>query len=461
MNSKLTNELSRRGFLGLGARMAASATLLGTMGSFQRAMAATAGTTGYRALVCLYLTGGNDGFNTVVPLTSSAYNTYANTRRGLALSQSSLLALNGTAGDGNAYGLHASCPEIQNLFNTGHAAVIGNVGTLVQPTTVAQAQSGAVPLPLQLFSHADQQTAWWTSVPNRAERTGWAGRIADLYDGQGYLSKVAMNINLGGTNYWQEGARVQPYVLGPSGAPSLFTVNSDYRGGTRKQAALAILNAAASDPNLMIAQYAGIQNNAMAKVNIVNSALSAAGDIATPFPQIPGDNDLGAQLHAVARMIKAQSQLGDTRQMFFVRIGGFDTHDGQLPGQASLLSIISKNIGAFWTALNEIGQQNNVTLFTASDFGRTLTPNTDGSDHAWGNHHFVVGGAVKGGYYGTMPTLVVGGPDDVGAGRIVPTTSTDQYAATLARWYGVADADLTGIFPNLANFPTRTLAFLG
>lgn len=462
MNHKqLQAELSRRDFLRAGARLTASATLLGTMGSFQKAMAATASTSGYRALVCLYLTGGNDGFNTVVPITNAGYNTYAANRRIIALPQNSLLPLNGTASDGYTYGLHNSCPEMQTLFNQGHAAVISNVGPIVQPTTVAQAQAGSVPLPSQLFSHVDQQTAWWTSIPNAPSRTGWGGRVADLYNSQGYSSQVGMNITVGNANYWLQGANVTPYVLGSAGAPVLFNAIATQRNGARQKATLDILRAGTTDSSLLVAEYANLETSAISKVSTVNNALNAAGDLKTTFPSYPGDNGLGAQLHEVARYIKAAPQLGDTRHMFFVNIGGFDTHDNQLSQQATQLNTVSENIGAFYNAMVEIGQQNNVTLFTASDFGRTIGPNSDGADHAWGSHHLVVGGAVKAGYYGTMPTLVLGGPNDVGNGRVVPTTSTDQYAATLARWFGVADADLPTVFPNLNNFTVKNLGFLG
>ena len=222
----------------------------------------------------------------------------------------------------------------------------------------------------------------------------------------------------------------------------------------------ALLDQATGNANLMVSEFAAIESNAASKVGIVNSALSAAGPVSTQFPAFPGDNGLGAQFRAVANCIKARSQLGDSRQIFFVRLGGFDTHNNELGGQANLLNMVSKNVAAFWAAMGEIGLQNNVTLFSASDFGRSLGSNGDGSDHAWGNHHFILGGAVKPGYYGRMPNLAIGGPDDMGAGRAVPTTSTDQYAATLARWFGVADADLPTVFPNLVNFATRTLGFL-
>ena len=453
--------LNRRDFLSFGAKAAGSAGILATMGGLQSALAATADTTGYKALVCLYLAGGNNGFNMIVPTTAAGYSTYQRSRSNLALAQSSLLPLTGTASDGYSYGLHGNCPELASLFNSGRMAILGNVGTLVQPTTTAQAAGGQVPLPLQLFSHSDQQTAWWTSIANRSERFGWAGRVADLYASQGYRSQLSMNINVGGANYWQEGAVVNPYVLGTGGAPTLLsTADTFYRGGLRRAASQDLLNQSLGNANMLVAEYGSIEANAASKVGIVNTALNAAGAVATPFPVFPGDNGLGYQFRAVANCIKARSQLGDSRQIFFVRLGGFDTHNNELGGQAALLNMVSKNVAAFWAAMGEIGLQNNVTLFSASDFGRSLGSNGDGSDHAWGNHHFILGGAVKPGWYGQMPNLAIGGPNDMGAGRIVPTTSTDQYSATLARWFGVADSDLTTVFPNLGNFPTRTLGFL-
>lgn len=460
-NNKIIGDLTRRQFLSFGAGAAGSAGLLATMGAFQTVAAAGADSSGYKALVCLYLTGGNDGFNTIVPTTSAAYSTYAKSRSALALSQGSLLGLNGAADDGNTYGLHPSMPEMQALFNGGHMAILGNVGTLVQPTTLAQFNSGGAALPLQLFSHADQQKQWWTGISNQQARTGWAGRIADFYANQGYSTRLAMNINVGGANYWQEGSVVQPYVLGVNGAPTMNVTNNPYyRGGSRAKASLDLLAQATTDGNMMVAQHAAIANNASAKVGVVDNALGSAGNIATKFPQFPNDNDLGAQMREVALMIKARASLGDARQIFFVRIGGFDFHNNHLGGQAELLRIVSQNVGAFWTAMNEIGAQNGVTLFTASDFGRSLNTNNGGTDHGWGSHHFVLGGAVTPGWYGQMPNLALGGPSDVGQGRVLPTTSHDQYAATLSRWFGVADADLDSIFPTLRNFGTRNLGFV-
>jgi uncharacterized protein (DUF1501 family) len=458
----MKNKLSRREFVNLAGGALAGTAMLASLGRAGRAMAAS--TTGYKALVCVYLNGGNDGFNWLVPATTSAYSTYAAGRSSLALPASSLLALNGTASDGNTYGIHPSCPELRTLFNAGNAAFVCNVGTLIQPTTVAQAQSGSVALPPQLFSHIDQSTEWMTAYPQSQNRYGWAGRIADVLAAQGATANLAFNINVGGTNYWQGGQTTNPYVLGVNGAPVTSVFNSKaYRAGARAQTAQSLVTLAASDPNVMVAQHAAIWQNAVSKVSLVNNALSAAGDFTTVFPApaaAGNDWDLSQQLHEVGRVIKAQSQIGDARQIFFVQLGGFDTHNGELATQTQLLAYVSQYINVFHNAMTEIGQQNNVTVFTMSDFGRTLTSNSGGADHGWGNHHLVVGGAVRGGYYGQMPSLVVGGANDFGLGRMVPTTSVDQYAATLASWFGLSASDLTTVFPNLANFSSSNLGFL-
>jgi uncharacterized protein (DUF1501 family) len=449
---------SRRDFLRMGARGGAAAAMWLTFG---RPAQAAVSVSDYKALVCLYMIGGNNGFNMVVPTTSAAYATYAASRTNLAIPQASLLALNGTASDGNAYGFHPSMAAAQSLFNAGHMAVVANVGTLVQPTTVAQAKAASVTLPRQLFSHLDQTTAWMTSLPNQLSRIGWAGRLADVMAQQGFSPALGVNLTVAGNNYWQSGSTTQPYALSTGDAARLeVTSDASYRSGARQSIAQSFITQASGGGNLLMAEFANLLVSADAKVDIVNNALNAAGDLTTTFPSMTADSGLGSQLHEVARVIKAHASL-DARQIFFVQIGGFDTHNTELATQASLLSVVNANLSAFWNALNEIGAQNNVTLFTMSEFGRTLGSNGDGSDHAWGNHHLVLGGAVQGGWYGTMPSLAVGGADDVGQGRILPSTATDQYGATLARWFGVDDASLLTVFPNLANFPTRTLSFMG
>lgn len=453
-------DLTRRQFL---CRSASALAGLGMIGSMEKMLqAAVVDTSGYKALVCVFLYGGNNAFNWLVPVTTSGYSLYSAARANLALAQGSLLPLNATASDGSTYGLHPSCPELQALFNLGRAAFICNVGTLVQPTTRAQARARSVPLPPQLFSHSDQTTLWMTSIANSMERYGWAGRIADKLSLQGVIPSLQVNINVGGQNFWTEGRDTIPYALGNNGAPTLTVVNSAYRGNSRRNASLDILNQASADPNLLVSEYAAVRKLSAAKVALVNNSLAAVGNLATTFTALPGDSGLGNQLRQVARLIKARTLIGDTRQIFFVSMGGYDTHNGELASQATLFTALSRHLNSFSNAMIELGVQNNVTTFTASDFGRTLGANADGSDHGWGSHALTFGGAVQGGqYYGTMPTLIISGPDDYGSGRMVPTTATDQYAATLARWFGIADVDLPVLFPNLNNFAAPHLGFLG
>jgi uncharacterized protein (DUF1501 family) len=456
-----TRYLSRRRFLQIGAGALATSGMM--LGGSRRALAST-GPSGYKALVCLYLNGGNDSHNWVVPISETAYNVYARGRQSLTLPLPSLLPLNGTAANGVKYGLHPSCKALQSLFNSGTAAFVGNVGPLIHPTSAAQAIAGTVTLPPQIFSHLNQSTEWQTAVPQALVPYGWGGKIADHFDAQGYVPNLAFNIDVGGANVWQQGQTTNPYTLGLSGAPSLeVTNNPSYRNGLRARTAQALIDQGAGDSNLLVSTASSIYRNASAKVVQVNSALKAAGDFQTEFPAAQQhDWGLSQQLHEVARVIKSQSQLGDSRQMFFVQIGGFDTHFNELATQSQLLGYVSQYVNIFWDAMSEIGMQKNVTMFTMSDFGRTLTSNGGGADHGWGSHHMVLGGAVQGGkFYGTMPSLVLGGPDDFGNGRLVPSTSADQYAATLARWFGVADSDLNSIFMNLPNFPVRNLGFLG
>jgi uncharacterized protein (DUF1501 family) len=456
---KMKADISRRHFLQLSAGALAASSVL-TLSGPRRSLASSA-LGGYQALVCLYLNGGNDGHNFVVPISGSAYSEYAAGRQSLALPLKSLLPLNGAAPNGVTYGLHPSCKELQTLFNTGKAAIVGNVGPLMQPTTAAQAIAGSVPLPPQIFSHLNQSTEWQTAVPQAVVPLGWAGKIADYFVSQGNSPNLAYNISLQGSNTWQIGQATGPYSLGVSGPAFVDTLNNNYRSGLRMQATQALIAQGASDPNLFVKSAATVFNSAISKGTLVNNALNAVGDLKTKFPapQI-SDWGLSQQLHEVARVIKAQSQIGDARQMFFVEIGGFDTHMDELATQVQLLSYVSQYVDAFWNGMIEIGMQNNVTLFTMSDFGRTLTSNGSGADHGWGNHHIVIGGAVAGGkFFGTMPNLTLGGPDDFGGGRLVPSTSADQYAATLANWFGVPNSSLNSIFINLPHFSVRNLGF--
>lgn len=449
---------TRRDLLKLGLHTATTMGAMGTLGAFQRAMAAS-DTSGYKALVCLFLLGGNDGHNLLLPRDGSAYDTYAARRASLALAKNSLLAINPSNAGGGSFGLHGSVPELRSLFESSRLAWVLNTGTLVVPTTVAQFRAQSVPLPLNLFSHNDQQQAWMTSTPNSTEPYGWAGRINDLLRDQGFNPRLSLNVSLTGSNLWQGGRKTLGYAMGSEGAAQFNAIRfgNGAQIGSRAEAFRALLAQGASSDSLLTREFAAVGNRAIDSAAFITDSLATVGDPATTFPT----SNLGKQLRMVARMIRSRSALGASRQMFFIGIGGYDTHDTQLRDQALRLADLSQSVKAFDDCMIESGVSNNVTLFSAADFGRTLTTNGDGSDHGWGNHHFVVGGAVRGkSFYGSFPDLARNSADDAGDGRLAPKISTDQYAATLARWWGVSDGDLDLVFPNLRNFNQRNLGFV-
>ena len=422
----------------------------------------SANTSGYKAAVCIFLYGGNQSAGGwVIPVTAAKRAEYANTRGALAVPSANVLPLNGTASDGNQYGLNRS-PELQALWNAGKAAIICNVGTLIRPTNAAAYKAGSAILPPQLYSHFNQQQQWMTAYSSSGGTVGWGGRLADQLISEGYKPNLSTVISAGSGGNQQcfgTGNKTSTYVLGTNGATAINTIGQN-------NAAANTLNTfftmAANDSSVFVQAYGAIAESSISKVGIVSAALKAANTFSTAtFSDSPVGGSLGSQLQVVAKLIKAQANIGDARQLFFVSCGGFDTHNGELNQQASLLPYISGQIQQFHNALVESGQNNNVVVFTNSEFGRTLVPNNDGSDHGWGGHSMVIGDMVKGGYYGTMPSLVSNGPDDAdGTGRLVPTTSVDQYAATIANWLG-ADATLMNtLFPDLQNFSPPLLGFL-
>lgn len=471
-------DASRRQFIGSACCAAVGATgLLSTLANL-RLMGAVANPANnplpparagalpsdYKALVCLFLNGGNDANNLIVPSDSAGYAAYAAARSNLALPRTDLLPLAPkTTSDGRAFSLHASVPELHSLFNSGKAAFLANVGTLVYPTTRAQWQSNSVPLPRQLFSHSDQQVQWQNSVPDRPSTTGWGGRLADLVNAFNSNNEISMSISLAGKNYFQVGKNVTQYAVGTGGAVALAgstaTSGADF---ARFQAQKDLF--AQSQTALFDTAFAGISRSAINDAEMLNSVLSRSPAITTPFPNTTAGN----QLRMAARLIAAAPTLGLKRQVFFVQLGGWDTHAAQLINaapttgtHAGLLAQVSQAINAFYNATTELGAAEQVTLFSSSDFGRTYRSNGDGSDHGWGNHQFIVGGAVKGTeIYGRMPVLTVGGPDDTTQGRWIPTTSVDEYAATIARWFGVSAADLPVVLPNIGRFIKPDLGFL-
>jgi len=453
----LHRQLNRRDVLRLGTQATASASLMATLGSLQTAMAAS-DTTGYKALVCVFLNGGNDSYNWLVPRSTAAYNEYANSRRNLALAKADLLPITPSNTGSALYGLNPACAEMQSLFQAGKAAFVVNTGPLVQPTTLAQYQAESVPLPYQLYSHSDQQALTQTCIANSTERYGWAGRVADLLNSQGFRQPLAMNVSINGNNIYQGGRDTVLYNIGTDGAPQMNIYQDDYyRDGKRRELFLKLLQLSGNDPSLLQKEYAGTLTRSYQTAQTVNMALDSVPALTTRF----GSDYLSRQLKMAARLVRARDALGVKRQVFFVQIGGWDFHDALLTAQATKLGELSKALKSFQDALAEIGAENLVTTFVASEFGRTLTSNGDGTDHGWGGHTLVLGGAVQGGkFYGSYPSLAVDGPSDTGRGALLPGTATDQVAATLAQWFGVSNGDLDTVFPNLRNFSQRNLGFV-
>ena len=437
----------------------------------QAAFAATSATQAafddYRALVCVFLFGGNDSFNMVVPRSNAEYAEYAASRQNLAIAQSSLLPLNPLVPDpgGALYGLHPSLAEIATLFEQDMAcAIVANVGPLIEPTTKAQFQAKSVRLPPQLFSHNDQQDQWHALKGEALARSGWGGRIADALTDTALplplVQPLAVNLSLSGQSLFQTGLSSSPYTMGPTGPVEIFGLDgADPLSLARRAAFDTVIGA--NYPTIYERAYARVQQSARQSAGTIGQALATvrspnAAPFATAFPASP----LGTQLRTVAEMIAVRDPLQVNRQIFFVATGGFDTHDAQVADQPELLGNISRCLAAFYRATVEMGIASSVTAFTQSDFGRTLTSNGDGTDHAWGGNQVVIGGGVAGRtIVGRYPLLRIDGPDDVGGGRMIPSISCDQYAATLASWFGIPDSGLDVVAPHLGNFAERNLGF--
>jgi uncharacterized protein (DUF1501 family) len=485
MDPKSPSILSRRDFIRQAACAAVgTAAMTSTIRDlrFMNAAVAQSNITDYKALVCIFLGGGNDSNNLIVPTITSEYNNYATIRTNvLALPQSSLLPISPLNSDGHEYGFHPCCTELQTLFGAGKLAVLFNTGTLVFPMTRAQYQSGILQKPPQLFSHADQVTQWQTSVPDQPPTTGWGGRCADLLNAVQPGAPISLLVTLAGANTFEVGNTVSQYSVGTSGAVQLSGVS-----GPRLQALTSLVGL--PYPNMQAQAYASVAEHSINTSSNLNHAIT---NTAPPYvwpnggfptkifpPTQPGfsfNSSLSPQLLMIARLIEAGHRalasggFGMKRQIFFCSVGGYDLHTGQTPGpgstiigsHANLLAEVSQCMSAFQAAMDGLGLTNNVTAFTASDFGRTFPSNTSGSDHGWGSHHLILGGAVKGQKtYGTFPTLTVNGPDDTSTGRWIPTTAIDQYFATLATWFGVDYGNLATVFPNIGRFATPNLGFV-
>ncbi len=450
---------SRRQFF----RLALSIGSVGFVGQLSRfglinAFAQTASANDYKALVCVFLFGGNDSNNMIVPLDSTQYSSYTDSRASLAIPAASLVSLQ-TKSHGD-FGFHPQLKDLESIFAAGSLAVVANVGSLVSPLTRQDYISSKVPVPSNLFSHADQQMQWQTSQPKAYATTGWAGRVADQIDlmKMNYPSTLPAFISVSGNTIMGTGERTRAGTVIPNAALGLKGFDNSPASQARLEALqeLLTLNSGAT-----LVQQA----NLTMKDGLTDSSkLSQAFANAQPLPYTFPTTSIGTQLQEVARLIQVSSDLGMNRQIFFCSMGSFDTHTNQLSDQARLLGQLGPALAVFHQTMQTLPQGEQVTTFSVSDFSRTLRPNTNGgTDHAWGSHHLVMGGAVKGGdLYGVFPTLALSGPDDAGAeGRWIPTTSIDQYGATLAAWFGVQTQQLQVVFPNISNFyPALTLPFM-
>lgn len=458
-----TQNASRREFL----RMATKLSVAGTASPFLLDLAgigaAAAQTVNdYKALVCVFLFGANDHNNTIIPVDTASYNAYAAARSNIATPQADILALTPNTpltgnNAGRQFGLAKELAPLKTMWDAGQLAILANVGPLIVPTTKAQYQALSVPLPPKLFSHNDQQSVWQSSSPEGA-RKGWGGRMGDLFASQNANSVFTCN-SLTGAAVFLAGDQVIAYQVGTNGSVAISGLSGTLFGSTTARDQLrSVITTQGS--TLMQKDMATIVDRSITADATLSAALAAAPDF--PVPANFGNNALANQLRVVSRMIAARNTLGAKRQIFMVSLGGFDTHATQLNVQPGLHTQLANALSYFNANLQSLNMSNNVTTFTASDFGRTLVDNgTAGTDHGWGSHHFIMGGAVRGGrYYGTFPIMGLNNNDEVGSGRLIPTTSVDQYAATLATWFGVGSGNLTTVLPNIGNFSSANLGFM-
>lgn len=454
------NDLSRRDLLRISGGCAAltQTSLLSTLLNLSLLRSATAAidTTGYKALVCVFLHGGIDSYNMLVPTDmDGAFSDYQFARGNLALDSATLLGITDPT-DGRSYGLHPDLGDLLPIYNAGNLAFVANVGSLVEPVDSATYGNGAR-LPVGLYSHSDQQRHWQTSTPqSRTQITGWVGRMADiLSDSVNSNPAISMNIAIDHLNILQTGEGIVPYVVDDRNGAEVL---AGYGGGSAMDVILtgsidSFLEQSYAD--LLKRTYAGLSRQSIdAAVDYNDATQSVIIDPANT--SVLQRTYLGRQLLQVARAIGAQGALGQKRQVFFTERGGWDHHSNLIANQGSLMPEVNQALSAFYEVIATLGFENDVVTYTASDFARTLSANSnDGSDHAWGGNHIVMGGPVLGGrLYGSYPdSLAPGNSLDLGRGRLIPTLSVDEYAAELAMWFGIDNgANLESVLPNIRNF---------
>lgn len=471
--------VSRRRFLGSMAALAGSAAAPFALNLAAMGDAAAQSADDYKAIVCIFLNGGNDAFNTVLATDTASWSQYQRLRNtgasdsihlpGVGETGGVLPIVPNTAQAGRSFALHPAMAPLKDLFDAGRAAVVANVGTLVQPVTLAQYKAKSVALPPKLFSHNDQQSIWQSGQPEGAT-SGWGGRIGDVF-ASGNANAMFTTVSAAGNSVFLSGKQVRQFQVGQSGAVAIRNTSGYLFSSAAGASALqAIINEAGDD--LIEQEQVAVVQRAIASQSLLSGAMLAAGPTGVPNPGTyinpntgaAATNALAVQLQTVARIIGGRNPLGAKRQVFYVTLGGFDTHDRQKVLHADLMARLAHALAYFDATLASLqgaDLRRQVTTFTASDFGRTFTSNGDGTDHGWGAHHFVVGGAVRGrDIYGAFPASGLGHDLDVGSGSLLPTTSVDQYGATLAKWFGVPDNRLAEVFPNLNNFSRRDLGFM-
>ncbi|MEN9867141.1 MAG: hypothetical protein RL748_2731 [Pseudomonadota bacterium] len=418
--------------------------------------AAAQSATDYKAIVCVFLFGGNDYGNTLIPYDNANYSAYATIRQKLAYQQSNLAAtvLKPAVAlpNGRQMALAPELAPIKPLFDSGNLGVLCNIGTLVVPTTLAQYKAQSVPLPPKLFSHNDQQSFWQSSNPEGAT-TGWGGRLGDLMLSNN-TNSLFTAISVSGNALLLNGNQVSQYGVSSKGSQGMRGIDSNLFGSANCSAMLRNL-VTQTRPHQLENAHVKIMNRSLSGNATLKAALATVPPFSTAYDP---NNSLASQLQMVAKLIAARNSLGTKRQIFFVSLGGFDNHDGLVSQHPGLLKTVADALNSFYQTTRELNIADSVTTFTASDFGRTLAVNDDGSDHGWGSHHFILGGAVNGQtFHGKLPAIAVNGPDDVGQGRLLPTTSVDQLGASLATWFGVSASNLPIVLPNSHNFDLNAL----